>query len=91
SILLHERGLDTAVCDKIQNYLEENTNLHNVHYEEKKQLDGQFASKTIKMLAEDYATALIGIKSSLINIINVSCEEYDCLVKDMTKEIIELD
>ncbi|CAG8472229.1 33116_t:CDS:2, partial [Racocetra persica] len=69
SILLHERGLDTTVCHRIQNYLEANKSLHNVHCEEKKQLDGQFASKAIKMLAEDYATALIGIKSSLINIV----------------------
>ncbi|CAG8494578.1 7869_t:CDS:2 [Scutellospora calospora] len=88
-ILFHERGIDPTVCYKLQNYLEENKQLHNVHCEEKKYVDGQYSTKVYKLLFDDYSAVLTNIKPTLMNIIKVSSEEYDGLVNDMGKEVME--
>ncbi|KAF0542488.1 S-adenosyl-L-methionine-dependent methyltransferase [Gigaspora margarita] len=91
TILFHEHGLNPSACYKIQNYLEENDQLHNVHYEQKKHLDEQSIAKVCKLLAEDYSSALANVKPKLMNKVNVSSDEYDRLVKEMEKETIELE
>ncbi|CAG8456100.1 11423_t:CDS:2 [Dentiscutata heterogama] len=91
SILLHERGLDPTACYKIQKYLEENDQLHNVNCEEKKCVDDQDAIRVYKLLGEDYSTAMANMKPVLIHIVNVSNDEYDRLVKEFEKETIELE
>ncbi|CAG8468730.1 11171_t:CDS:2 [Dentiscutata erythropus] len=91
SILLHERGLDPTACYKIQKYLEENDQLHNVNYEEKKCIEGQDAIRVYKLLGEDYSTAMANMKSVLIHTVKVSNDEYDRLVNEFEKETIELE
>ncbi|CAG8798714.1 11467_t:CDS:2, partial [Racocetra persica] len=88
--LFHERGLDTHICYKLQRYLEQQKQLHNVHFEIKKRYDGEDAEKLCRLAAGNYATFLETMKPKLMSIIDVPSDEYDDLVKNMKNEIIEL-
>ncbi|CAG8639239.1 14700_t:CDS:2 [Dentiscutata erythropus] len=89
--IFNERGLDRQICYKLQGYLEEHIQLHNVHSEIKKNYDGDDAKKLCSLMAENYATFLKSVKPKLMSVIGVLSDEYDNLVKNMKDEIIELD
>ncbi|CAG8449607.1 3611_t:CDS:2 [Cetraspora pellucida] len=75
--MFNERGLDTHICYKLQSYLKQNKQLHNVHYKIKQHYDDEDAEKLFRL-------------PKLMSLINVSSDEYDNLIKDMKNEIIEL-
>ncbi|KAF0549288.1 S-adenosyl-L-methionine-dependent methyltransferase [Gigaspora margarita] len=90
-IMFDERGLDPTVCYKLQGFLEEHEQLHNVHCEIKKCLDCEDGNKLCKLASENYTTALMTMKPKLMSIIQASSDEYDELVKQMGDELMELE
>ncbi|CAG8705885.1 12111_t:CDS:2, partial [Racocetra fulgida] len=89
--MFDERGLDPTVCYKIRGFLEEHEQLHEVHCEIKKELDGKDSAKLCKLSYENYTTALMTMKPKLMSIIGASNDEYDELVKNMGNELIEFE
>ncbi|CAG8468518.1 9133_t:CDS:2 [Scutellospora calospora] len=76
---------------ELQGLLENNEQLHKVHYEIKTKCDSENCDKLCKLSAENYITALATMKPKLMTTIDVSSNEYDDLVKTMEKELIELE
>ncbi|KAF0460724.1 S-adenosyl-L-methionine-dependent methyltransferase [Gigaspora margarita] len=85
----HERGLDPDLCYKLQGFLEEHNQLHNIHCEIKEKFNGD--EKFCKLWIENYSAVLMGMKSNLMNILKVSSDEYDDLVKTVGKELTEFE
>ncbi|CAG8700309.1 24566_t:CDS:2, partial [Dentiscutata erythropus] len=79
------------VCYKLQDFLEEHDQLHNVHCEIKNGIDGEDGKKICKLSQENYTTVLMTMKPKLMSIIEVTSCEYDNLVKQMGDELVELE
>ncbi|CAG8624400.1 866_t:CDS:2, partial [Racocetra persica] len=101
SMLFHEHGLDPHVCYKLQNLLEEQGQLHDIHCEIKKKIDTKDAVELQKL--ETYRT----LKPKLANVMKVrdghaendrplpslmkvSNDEYDDLANKMDDELSKL-
>ncbi|CAG8511790.1 2085_t:CDS:2 [Dentiscutata heterogama] len=65
-----ERGLDSNICYKLQNYLEENKQLYDVHCEIKKELDAENEEELRKLSSENFTTAVMTLKPKLASIMN---------------------
>ncbi|RIB24418.1 S-adenosyl-L-methionine-dependent methyltransferase [Gigaspora rosea] len=89
-VMFREHGLDPDVCYKLQNYLEEHKQLHDVHCEKKEKLDAKNAEELRKLSSENYTTAMMTLKPKLASMMEVSHDEYDDLIKKMGEELINL-
>ncbi|RIB12227.1 S-adenosyl-L-methionine-dependent methyltransferase [Gigaspora rosea] len=89
-VMFQEFGLDPNVCYKLQNYLKENEQLHDVHCEIKKEIDTKDAEELYKLYSKNYVIATKGFKSKLMSIMKISNDEFDNLVEKMGEEYVKL-
>ncbi|CAG8587405.1 18475_t:CDS:2 [Dentiscutata erythropus] len=80
-------GHKYTVCYKLQDYLEENKQLYDVHCEIKKELNAENAEELRKLSSENFTTVVKTLKPKLASIIKVSNDEYDDLAKKMREEL----
>ncbi|CAG8700602.1 1427_t:CDS:2, partial [Funneliformis mosseae] len=87
--LIIQNGQDPHVITKLQSFMEANGQLEGIVSEEKFGSFSKSAGQLSPLAVENHKLGFTGVKSVLSKVLNISSEEYDELVKEMTIELPE--
>lgn len=89
--VLEQRNVFPMVFHELHSLCEQQGQLENIKREEKSIFKGAESGKLGQMAIDDLASLFYGVKSHLKEILEVSSEEYDEMVQNMSKEMREYD